>query len=107
MEVIYDFKRFSSSTQLALSCFFIGTLLLVAFFLFPENDGIIITGLFFVIFAIFFNGIVLINLLYQWATIPDERENTAVKLLILLSNIPIALLYLYLIINSVKNNSPF
>ena len=107
MEVINDFKRFSPSTQLALTCFCIGTLLLGAFFLFPQNEGIIITGLFFVIFAIFFNGIVLINLLYQWVTIPDERENTAVKLLILLSNIPIALLYLYLIINSVKNNSPF
>ena len=107
METIYDFKRFSFSSQLALICFSLGTLLLVLYFLLPENDGIVITGLFFVIFALFFNGIVLLTLLYQWATRPYERENTAIKILILLSNIPIAMLYLFLIINSVKNNSPF
>ncbi len=107
MELNYNFKQFPFSTQLALFCFCIGTILLVLFFVLPENDGIVITGLFFVIFAVFFNAIVLLNLMYQWATIPKERENTSIKIVILLSNVPITILYLFLITYKVKNNSPF
>lgn len=107
MELIYDFKRFSFSTQLAITCFCIGTFLFGLFFLLPENDGIVILGLIFIIFAAFLNVIVLLNLLFQFIVITQEREKITIKILILLSNIPIAYLYFFLILKSVSHNSPF
>lgn len=57
METLRDFKYYSFSTQLAVCSFILGTLLFASYFLFPTTDGIIIVGLFFVIFASFFNAI--------------------------------------------------
>lgn len=107
MELTHDFKKFSFSTQLAVTCFCIGTLLFGLFFLLPENDGIVILGLFFVIFATFLNSIVLLNLCFQFIVLPEEREKITIKILILLSNIPIAFLYFNSILKSVYNNSLF
>lgn len=100
METLRDFKYYSFSTQLAVCSFVLGTLIFASYFLFPNTDGIIIVGLFFVIFASFFNAIVVVHLLYQLLTNPHEREHIIIKIGIVLANIPIAFLYFYLIVRS-------
>ncbi len=99
METIQDFKNFSFSTQFAVASFIIGTALFASYYIFPNKDGIIILGLFYTLFAVFFNIMIVINLIFQWLIMPIERENIAVKILIVLANIPVALLYFIIIVN--------
>ncbi|HNP32708.1 MAG TPA: hypothetical protein PKN96_05400 [Flavobacterium sp.] len=88
------------STYLALTSFGIGTLFLVAHLQFPEVEQILIFGLLYVILAILLNGIALINLIYQLIIKPRERETLVIRIMILLSNIPIALLYLNIVFHN-------
>jgi hypothetical protein len=88
----------SFSTYLALGSFAIGTILFVLFKLFPNESYIFMIGFFYVLFAILLNSLVLLNLFYQFITNKSERENIAIRILILLANIPIALLYFFIVI---------
>ena len=38
---------------------------------------------------------IVINLVFQWLTNILERENSAIKILIVLANIPVALIYFF------------
>lgn len=107
METINDYKYFSYSTKFALLSFVFGTTLFALFFILPNKEGILILGLIYVIFIAFFSIIMLLNLIFQLLTIPNERENIVIKILILISNIPIAILYFIFIVNSIESNSPF
>ena len=104
MEIFHEFKYFSFSTQLAVLCFTFGTLIFGMYFLLPQNEGILILGIAFVVFAAFFNSIVLLHLFYQLLTVREERENILIKMLIVLSNIPVALIYVHLIISNIKSS---
>jgi hypothetical protein len=81
------------STYLAIISFGIGTLFLIANLLFPKVDQIIIFGFLYLLLAILLNAIALINLIYQFSIYQLERETIAIRILILLANIPIAFLY--------------
>jgi hypothetical protein len=87
------------STYLALLSFSIGTILFILHLIFPYEDGIIILGFFYVLFAILINSLSLLNLCYLFITKPENRETNAIRILILLANIPIALLYFYIVMN--------
>jgi hypothetical protein len=93
----YLFGKFS--TELALITFVIGTFLLVIQKLAPTNIDILFVGLLYLLFAILVNGIMLINLAYHFIILPKQREYIAIKILILLSNIPIAFLYILIVFN--------
>ncbi len=84
------------STQLAVGSFFIGTLLFASFHLLSDHYNVIIIGIYFLLFATLINGIVLLNLGYHFIILPNYREELAIKMLILLANIPIVVLYLFL-----------
>lgn len=86
------------STQLAIGSFAFGTLLFLLHLGLPNEDGIFILGFFYVLFAALINGIVFVNLLFHFTINPQKREIIVIKMMILLSNIPIALMYFYLII---------
>ena len=90
-------KSAGFSTYLAIGSFGIGTIILILHFLFPHKDGILILGFFYTLFAILINGITFLNLLFQFFIKATEREDLAIKMLIMLANIPIALLYLYIV----------
>ena len=87
------------STELAIGSFMVGTLFLVLHLLFPNEDGIVILGFLYVLFACLINGLMLINLIYHFIILPEQREYIAIKALILLSNIPITYLYILIIFN--------
>lgn len=90
-------KSAGFSTYLAIGSFGIGTIILGLHFLFPHKDDILILGFFYTLFAILINGITFLNLLFQFFIKPKEREDLAIKMLIMLANIPIALLYIYIV----------
>lgn len=90
--------RFSS--LLALISFALGTLFLLLHLLFPKVIQIIIAGYLYVAVAILTNTCTLLYLLYQFAVYRFYRETIAIKILILLANIPIALLYLNIVIHN-------
>lgn len=84
------------STYLALGSFGIGTFILLLYLLFPEEESLLFAGFFYVLFASLINGLVLLNLLYRFCIYPNEREILAIKMLIMLANIPIAILYFFI-----------
>ncbi len=96
-------KPVSFSTYLAIGSFVIGTLLLLLYLSIPSYMEIIIFGYLYVLFATLINSIVLLNLCYQFITKPLERESIAIRILILLSNIPITILYIFIIFNNLNN----
>ena len=84
--------------QLAFWSFLIGSLFLLLAFLFPKEDKILISGLVYVLLAFFLNGICFLVLFLQVVFNWKEREGIALQMLILLDNIPIAALYLFILI---------
>ena len=90
--------RFSS--LLALVSFVIGTLFLLLHLLFPKVVQIIFAGYIYILLAILINTCTLLYLLYEFAVYRFYRETIAIKILILLANIPIALLYLNIVIHN-------
>lgn len=87
------------STKLAFVSFSIGTILLALQKILPFNIEIIIMGFIYLLFAILVNGIMLFNLIYHFIIFPKQREYIAIKILILLANIPIAILYILIVFN--------
>ena len=88
------------STYLAITSFGIGTFLLILYLLFPEMIVLIYAGYFYVLLAILINGITFLHLFYLFLIHRLKREIIAIRMLILLANIPIALLYLNIIIHT-------
>lgn len=82
-----------ASTELAIGCFTIGTVFFTLFLTLTDNSFIFIIGSIFTILAIPLNSIMLAHLLHQFYILPQQRKYIGTKILILLSNIPVALLY--------------
>lgn len=96
-KITYQSKSGVFSTQLAIASFAIGTLLLLLGKYFP-NEYSLVAGALYVVGAFVVNAAVLLVLVYFFLAEPENREYYAIKILILLANIPIAVLYFYLIL---------
>lgn len=92
-----SYYKWAVSNELAICSFAIGTLLLLAYKAIPYNDNVFIIGFFYLLFAIVINTIMLLYLIFLCFILPDERENLALRIILLLCNIPISILYLYFI----------
>ncbi|WP_396151577.1 hypothetical protein [Flavobacterium sp.] len=90
------------STQIAITSFLIGTILFLLNQLFPKIDELFIIGVFYVLLALFVNGVVVVNLIHHFIFFQNHREYFGVKILIVLANIPIAALFFYLTINNIN-----
>jgi hypothetical protein len=86
------------TTLFAFGSFVIGTIFFLSYMKF-QTENILVFGFLYVLAAVFFNLIILINLISQLLTIRGERLNTFIKILIILSNIPIAVAYFIIIGN--------
>jgi hypothetical protein len=86
------------TTLFAFGSFAIGTTFFLSYMKF-QTENILVFGFLYVLAAVFFNLIILINLINQLLTIRGERANTFIRILIVISNIPIALIYLIIIDN--------
>lgn len=87
------------STWLTLISFGIGTLLFGSYFLNSSKEVLLVPGLCYLIFATIINTIMLFYLIMQLVIDIENQEQNFIRILILLSNIPIALLYIYIIFN--------
>lgn len=98
MNELEQFKALPFSTQLMLICFSIGTLLLALHFIFPEQAILFMIGYIYVLVAILVNVLTLLYLLLQLLQNWHNAEIIIIRILILLTNIPIAALCLYLVL---------
>lgn len=99
METNYQFKELPFSTQLAIFSFGLGTLLFLSHFIFPNYFPILIFGYIYLLLAILINTITFFSLVYLF-TKEENTEDIVIRILILLSNIPIAFLYAYIVLNN-------
>lgn len=83
----------SASTELALGCFTIGTLFFILFLTLRDNSFILIIGFVFVVLAALLNIIMLTHLLHHFSILPQQRKYIGLRIVVLLSNIPIGFLY--------------
>ena len=82
-----------TSTELAAGCCSIGTLFFILFLTQEDTSFTFIIGFIFIIMALPLNVIMFCHLLHHFYILPQQRKYIGVKILILLSNIPIAFLY--------------
>lgn len=94
------------ATPLAVVSFGIGTLLFVLHQCNPDSFDLRAYGLLFVILAAFANLIMLVNLLFLLFIYPEQREAIAIKILLLLSNIPIACVYFSFVAKTAASTLP-
>jgi uncharacterized membrane-anchored protein len=87
------------STQLAIASFFLGSVLFMLNRISPDKIELMIAGLVYVVLASVTNGIVFLILFYYFITNKKYREYFAVKMLIMLANIPVAVLYVLIVFN--------
>jgi hypothetical protein len=102
MQHLEKLNQTSFSTLFAIGSFLIGTILFMLYMAFP-NDDLLITGMLYVAVAVLLNLLILINLTYLFITIPFERTEVAIRILILLSNIPVSILYFYAVCSVYEN----
>ena len=84
------------STQIAITSFVIGTILLIAYLLLL-NSSLLQIGIIYLIIAFLVNLIMLVYLIYLWITQKNHQEYFTIKILIMLANIPIAFVYLKIV----------
>lgn len=97
MKTIYNITN--TGKLIALTSFVLGTCLLITFLLFPKENKIIITGLYYVGYTAIANTILLIILIIM-ACIHWNYKRIILKTCgLLLLNIPIAIGYFFIVIN--------
>jgi hypothetical protein len=97
-QLSYQSRSGVFSTQLAITSFLGGSILLFLQQLFP-GDFLLGIGLAYVSITFLINAAVLLILMFFFFAESEQREYYAIKILILLTNIPVALLYVYITFN--------
>ncbi len=90
---IKSYYRWAFSNELAIGSFAIGTLLLLLFKSNTHVGLVLLIGFYYLLFSILINSIMLLYLIFLCVILPNERENLALKIILLLCNIPVAILY--------------
>lgn len=89
-------KKLSEETrtiELVIGTFMISTVLFAFYMFMNKNANVLVFAFPFVVSALLLNGIMLFHLTGRFIKLYDERKDIAVKILLMLSNIPVAYLY--------------
>ncbi len=89
-----------SAKRIALTFFSIGTLLFLIQLLFSDGFGIAFLGMLFIVIAVAFNSIVLLLLIID--LLRKDLLESFIGICIILANIPIALGYVYILLEVIK-----
>lgn len=81
------------SIELAVGTLIISTVLFAFYMISNESSNILVIASPFVVSVLFLNAVMLFHLMDNFIKHHEHRKDTGIKILILLSNIPIALLY--------------
>lgn len=95
-----DFLKLPFSTKMAIVSFLLGTILFIGYFVADDKLLFLILGVMFVIIALISNLLMLIILLFDLIECPSEKKPITRKILILIANIPITIIYLFIIMYS-------
>lgn len=85
----------TTTAKIAFWSFVIGTLFLITSYIFPNNEDVIIGGLIYILIAFLFNALVAFVLLVYFLISTNERGYYGFQLLLIMINIPIAILYVF------------
>lgn len=90
-----DSKLFEEiqSIELAVGTLIISTVLFTFHMISNESSNILVIASPFVVSVLFLNAVMLFHLMDNFIRQNEQRKDIGIKILILLSNIPIALLY--------------
>lgn len=90
-----DSKLFEEirSIELAVGTLTVSTILFAFYMISNESSNILVIASPFVVSIIFLNAVMLFHLIDNFIRRHEQRKGIGIKILILLSNIPIALLY--------------
>ena len=96
-----DSKLFEEiqSIELAIGSFIISTVLFTFYIVSNESPNILVIASPFVVSIVFLNTVMLFHLIDNFIKQHEHRKDIGIKILILLSNIPITLLYYTIIMN--------
>jgi len=81
------------SIELTIGSFVISTVLFAFYMVSNESSNILVIASPFVVSIVFLNAVMLFHLIDNFIRWHEQRKDIVIKILILLSNIPIALLY--------------
>ncbi|MBP6237233.1 MAG: hypothetical protein KA270_17710 [Saprospiraceae bacterium] len=90
----------STSRMMAFISFIIGTLIFALHCVAPQENGIMIFGFFYVIVAIIANFIMFLILIGIACIRMDSIDEIAKSLLLLMANIPIAIIYFLIVMGT-------
>ena len=90
----------NTAKLMAIMSFCFGTLLFVLHFAAPQDSGIIMIGLYYVILAGVSNFMILLVLIGVACMRMDAIDDIAKSILLLIANIPVAVFYFILFIGS-------
>ncbi|WJS92975.1 hypothetical protein NYQ10_12845 [Flavobacterium johnsoniae] len=97
MKTIHKPFEEKQSIELAIGTFIISTLLFLLYIISKENSIVFVIAWPFALFSIIVNLIMFVHLAERFLHLPLQRKDIAVKIIILVSNIPITFFY-YLIV---------
>jgi len=97
MKTIHKPFEEKQSIELAIGTFIISTLLFLLYIISKENSIVFVIAWPFALFSIIVNVIMFVHLAERFLHLPLQRKDIAVKIIILVSNIPITFFY-YLIV---------
>jgi hypothetical protein len=94
-----SFLTLPLSSQLAIVSFVLGTLLFGSYLVFSNQTTLISIGIYYLLSAIIVNSIMLLWLIYNCFLKPYRLKQIRIEILILLTNIPVAMLYFSILIH--------
>lgn len=89
----YEIDIINYAKKIAIASFIIGSLIFLAS-LILNLEGLAFLGMLFVLFAILANGITVVQLFYLWIFRKNKRDVLGKVILLVLANIPIALIFM-------------
>ncbi|MCM0666636.1 hypothetical protein [Flavobacterium tyrosinilyticum] len=100
MKTIYNPSEEKQSTELAIGTFAISTILFILYIVSNGNGMVLVIAWPFALAAIVVNLIMFVHLMERFIHLPQQRKEIAIKILLLLSNIPITFLYYLVVMKS-------
>lgn len=100
MKTIYNPSEEKQSTELAIGTFVISTILFILYIVSNGNAMVLVIAWPFALAAIVVNLIMFVHLMERFIHLPQQRKEIAIKILLLLSNIPITFLYYLVVMKS-------
>jgi len=100
MKTIHKPFEEKQSTELAVGTFIISTLLFIFYIISNGSPMVLVIAWPFALAGIVVNTIMLVHLTDRFVHLPQQRKDIGLKILILLSNLPIIFLYYLVVMKS-------